>query len=121
MSRVRLRRRDLAVARTKDGDEVVGRRDALVVPGREIRWEQILTADWDSETETLTIVLVEPEVVTLELTEPDLLLQLVRERVTASIVLARRFPVEGDVGFTVMARRPPQGERSRSATSTTGR
>ena len=94
---------------TPSGEEVVGTRDALVVPGREIPWEQVLKADWDAEAGTLTVVLVEPEVLVLELVEPALLLQLVRERVTASIVLTRRAVVEGDLGLTLMARRPPRG------------
>jgi hypothetical protein len=104
-----LRRPGLASARTKDGSEIVGKRDVLSVPGREIRWEEILNAEWDSETDTLVVMLVEPEVLSFELDEPALLLQLVRERVTASVVLTRRFLVEGKLGFTVMARRPPSG------------
>jgi hypothetical protein len=39
--------------------------------------------------------------------EPGRLLQLVRERVTASVVLQRRVFVSGKSGFTVIARRPP--------------
>jgi len=106
---VRLRRDGLASARTKDGRQIVGRRDVLALPDREIRWEDVLTADWDSESETLTVVLVDPEVLFLELEEPALLLQLIRERVTASVVLVRRVLVEGKLGFTVMVRRPPSG------------
>ena len=105
----RFRKSGLASARTRSGDEVVGTRDALVLPGRQIPWERILRADWDSEAEVLRVVLVEPEVVDLELEEPALLLQLVRERVTASIVLTRRVPVDGDLGLVLMARRPPRG------------
>ena len=41
--------------------------------------------------------------------DPALLLQLVRERVTASIVLQRRVPVRGKLGLTVIARRSPVG------------
>ena len=107
---MKLRRPGLASARTKDGIEIVGKRDVLSVPGREIRWEEILNAEWDSETGTLVVMLVEPEVLSFELDEPALLLQLVRERVTASVVLTRRFLVQGKLGFTVMARRPPSGD-----------
>jgi hypothetical protein len=42
-------------------------------------------------------------------TDPALLLQLVRERVTASIVLQRWVPVRGRQGLTVIARRSPVG------------
>ena len=38
-----------------------------------------------------------------------LLLQLVRERVTASIVLQRRVPVRAGLGLTVIGRRSPVG------------
>ena len=44
-----------------------------------------------------------------EMEEPALLLQLVRERVTASIVLQRRVPVRGKLGLTVIGRRSPVG------------
>ena len=40
---------------------------------------------------------------------PALLLQLVRERVTASVVLQRWVPVRGKVGLTVIGRRSPVG------------
>ncbi len=106
---MRLRKPGLASAQTKDGKLLVGRRDLLATPEREIRWEEILTAEWDSEADTLTIVLVEPEVLTFELADPALLLQLVRERVTASVVLTKRVLVQGQLGFTLMARRPPDG------------
>ncbi|HET7689758.1 MAG TPA: hypothetical protein VFK41_05240 [Nocardioidaceae bacterium] len=106
---MKLRRNGLASARTTSGEEVVGTRDVLRVPGREIRWEDILAADWDSETGVLTVSLVEPEVLTYELVDPALLLQLVRERVTASVVLSRRVPLADGGGFTLMARRAPGG------------
>jgi hypothetical protein len=41
--------------------------------------------------------------------EPRLLLQLVRERVTNSVVLQRRVTVRGRQGFSVIARRNPAG------------
>ena len=106
---MRWSRAGLASARTKAGERLVGTRDALRVPDRELRWEEILTADWDAESETLTLVLVEPEVLTFSMDESALLLQLVRERVTASILLTRRYLVDDELGFTVMARRPPGG------------
>jgi hypothetical protein len=106
---VKIGRTGLASARTTYGDEVVGTRDALVFRGREIPWQDIFAADWDSESETLTVVLVEPEVLTFELVDPALLLQLVRERITSSVVLTRRVLVETPLGFTMMARRPPGG------------
>ena len=41
--------------------------------------------------------------------EPALLLELLRARVTASIVLQRRVPVRGRLGLTVIGRRSPAG------------
>ena len=41
--------------------------------------------------------------------QPALLLQLLRERVTASVVLQRRVPVRGRSGLTVIGRRSPVG------------
>ncbi len=46
----------------------------------------------------------------LALAEPDKLLSLVRERVTASIVVQRHVPVRGQQGVRVLGRRAPGGE-----------
>ncbi len=46
---------------------------------------------------------------TFAMEDPALLLQLVRERVTASIVLQRRVPVRDRLGLTVIGRRSPVG------------
>ena len=43
--------------------------------------------------------------------EPGRLLELVRERVTASIVLQRHVSVDGRRGLRVIARRAPRGDR----------
>jgi hypothetical protein len=45
--------------------------------------------------------------VVLEAEEPRRLLELIRERVTASVVLQRHVPVEGKRGLRVVARRAP--------------
>jgi hypothetical protein len=47
----------------------------------------------------------------LDLDEPGRVLELVRERVTASIVLQRHVPVEGRRGLRVIARRAPRGDQ----------
>jgi hypothetical protein len=47
---------------------------------------------------------------TLTVSEPGLLLAMVRERVTASVLLQRRVPVDGRLGVVVIARRPPRGQ-----------
>jgi hypothetical protein len=45
----------------------------------------------------------------LALIDPDRLLSLVRERVTASIVVQRHLPVRGQQGLRVLGRRAPGG------------
>ena len=77
-------------------------------------WEQVEDAAWDHEGERLRVAGVgefgQPRPsYTFEMEDPALLLQLVRERVTASIVLQRRVPVRGRLGLTVIGRRSPVG------------
>ncbi|WP_418063634.1 hypothetical protein [Pimelobacter simplex] len=90
---------------------VGGSRDALYVPDR-IPWEQVASADWDAETDTLRVVEVgrfgEPAPVhVLVLDDAGRLLQLVRERVTASIAVQRHVPVAGRRAVRILGRRPP--------------
>jgi hypothetical protein len=111
--------RVLASARAEDGTWLLGTRDALVVvaakdPVETIPWERVATADWNKDEDRLRVIEVAeygvvPPTHALAVPEPGLLLQLVRERVTASIVLQRRVAVAGRRGVTVIARRPPQG------------
>lgn len=77
-------------------------------------WETIQAADWNLESETLTVSEIgqygaprAAYVFTLE--APALLLQLIRERVTASVVLQRGYLMDGKVGFKVIGRRAPAG------------
>lgn len=106
--------RELAAASGPDGVLVAGSREALHVGETRIPWEAVERADWDAETETLTVTEVgswgrERPVYRVALIEPARLLQLVRERVTASVVLQRHVPVVGRKGFFVIARRAPGG------------
>ena len=81
-----------------------------------IPWEQVQAADWDQETSVLRVSEVghwgerRPEH-RLTLEEPGRLLELVRERVTASVVLQRHVPIDGRRGLRVIARRAPRGDR----------
>ena len=81
-----------------------------------IAWEDVEAADWDQETSVLRVTEVgswgeqRPEH-RFTLDEPGRLLELVRERVTASIVLQRHVPVDGRRGLRVIARRAPRGNR----------
>ena len=82
---------------------------------RRVAWEQIERADWRSEESQLVIVEVagwgEPEMRTeLELVEPGRLLELLRERVTKSVVMNLYAPVRGRLGLSVVGRRSPAGD-----------
>ena len=110
----------LAAAEVVGGERwLLGTRRALgvVSAGAEPEthpWDLIHASDWDAEENTLRLSLIgtfgEPrERASYRLVEPDLLLQLVRERITASIVFQRHVPIQGKRGFRVIARRNPAG------------
>ena len=107
----------LAWATDASGEVVGGTRDALYLTaadGARIPWEDVEAADWDLETSSLTVRevgswgLTRPEH-QITIAEPGRLLELVRERVTASIVLQRHVAVVGLRGVRVIARRAPHG------------
>jgi hypothetical protein len=112
--------RPLAFAQAVDGTWVVGTRAALVVLGadqaRHVPWERVEGADWDRETSRLRVSEVghygQPRPAysfTMPDFEPGGLLQLIRERVTASVVLQRGRVVSGKRGLKVIGRRSPMG------------
>jgi hypothetical protein len=79
-----------------------------------IPWEHVDRAAWDSDAERLVVVEVadfgEPQPRhELSVPEPGRLLEVVRERVTASVLMTRHVPVAGSRGLKVVARRPPAG------------
>ena len=106
----------LAWAASESGP-IAGTRSALYLPGGvRIPWEQVEAADWDLESETLNVSEVgtwgEPRpAYSFVLREPRRLLQLVRERVTATVVLQRHTPIRGSRGVRVIARRATSGDR----------
>jgi hypothetical protein len=109
---------ELARAESEAG-LVVGTRDALYVPTGaghvRVPWEQVESADWDNEGDRLRVREVgtwgerRPEHL-LTIADPGRLLELVRERVTAT-VLQRHVAVDGSRGVRVIARRAPSGGR----------
>ena len=106
----------LAWAETADGIVLAGTRDAAYLDGERLPWEQVEAADWDSDGERFRISEVgrwgEPRREhAFSLPEPGRFLELVRERVTASVVLQRHVPVAGGRGLRVVARRSPRGDR----------
>lgn len=100
-------------------DEIVlaGTRDAFYVgsePAVRVPWERVETADWDLDESLFRLSEVadwgSAKVVHAHhLTEPGRLLELVRERVTASIVLQRHVPLAKRRGLRVIGRRAPRG------------
>ncbi len=109
--------RMLAWCESVDDVVLAGTRAAFYLgttPVTRIAWEQIESADWDNDTNVLRVVLVgswgsQRPTYSFGLTEPARLLELVRERVTASVVLQRHVPLEGRRGVRVIGRKPPQG------------
>ncbi len=89
---------------------MVGAGETVRVP-----WERIEDAAWDQESSRLQVTEIgsygeQRPAYSFEIEEdPALFLQLLRERVTASIVLQRRVPVRGKLGLTVIGRRSPVG------------
>jgi len=102
---------------TSESGPVAGTRAALYLPdGVRVPWEQVEAADWDLDSDTMKVTEVgtwgRPRPThSLVLTDPGRLLELVRERVTASIVLQRHVPIRGRSGVRVIARRAPSGAR----------
>jgi hypothetical protein len=109
----------LAWAPLADGGWVAGTRDALYLPVGRIPWEQVQAAHWDRDEARLRVSEVgtwgeQRPVHTLAVDDSaakdaDRLLQLLRERVTASVLLTRHVPIAGRRGVRVVARRAPSG------------
>lgn len=109
--------RVLARAPTADGAWLLGTRDALViVAGQAVRvpWERVETADWNRNEERLRVSEVGEfgqvrPVHVFSVPDPGPLLAMIRERVTASVLLQRRVTVADKQGLLVIARRSPRG------------
>jgi hypothetical protein len=108
----------LASATAANGTVLAGTRDAFyaVADGetRRVPWEQVEAATWDRDTDTFRLSEVgtwgeQRPVHAAVLAEPGRLVELVRERVTASVVMQRHVPVDGRRGLRVIARRAPSG------------
>lgn len=120
----------LAATEARDGTWLLATRRALVLvrttvvepsqvvdPSevRTIAWEKVEAADWSRDDDRLRVSEVgeygeRRPVHELLLDEPGKLLPMVRERVTASVVLQRRVAVRGTQGLVVVARRSPTGD-----------
>jgi hypothetical protein len=106
-----------ALAATQvDGEWHVGTDRALYLRTdsgwHRIPWQRVDQATWDRDTERFVVVEVadfgQPQPRhEIAMADPGQLLELVRERVTASILLSRHVPVPGSRGMQVIARRAP--------------
>lgn len=122
----RVEGRVLAAAEAVDGTWLVGTRGELVLVGpaaggpapveARIPWERVEGADWDREQSRLRVTEIgrygEPRpshTFTMPESEPAALLQLIRERVTASVVLQRGRLIDDKRGLKVIGRRSPTG------------
>jgi hypothetical protein len=115
--------RVLAAAEARDGTWLLGSRSVLAIvpttsvggPVVTLPWERVQAADWSRDDDRLRITEVgeygapKPRHL-FRLDEPTRLLQLLRERVSASVVLQRRVVVSGRKGLFVIARRSPTGQ-----------
>lgn len=116
---VERRERVLASAETEDGTWLLGTRDRLVLaapagPVTLLPWEKVHRADWEAETSTLRVEEVQDWGAPVSqrsfvLEDPRMLLTLVRERVTASVVVQQRVDLERRRGLSVVGRRAPSG------------
>jgi hypothetical protein len=111
--------RILAWACGSSGEWYVGTNLALHLPDpaggyRRLGWEDVERAHWQRDSDRLAIVEVadwnEPERTTVvSVTEPGRLLELLRERVTKSVVCTMYARVRGRAGLSVVGRRSPAG------------
>ncbi|MCW2866294.1 MAG: hypothetical protein JWR20_482 [Marmoricola sp.] len=109
----------LAAGVATDGTWLLGTRRRLVLVdptagATSLPWEEVEDAAWERDDSRLRVTAIgsfaSPRPAwSFELEDPERLLQLVRERVTASVVLQRRVPVRDGRGLTVIGRRNPAG------------
>lgn len=111
--------RPLAWAVDRDGRWHIGTDRALHLAAddgwHKLPWERIERADWQRDDERLAVVEVaewgEPEQrYDIGVAEPGQLLELLRERVTKSVLTTVYARVRGRAGLSVVARRSPTGD-----------
>lgn len=113
--------RVLAAARGEDRTWLLGTRTRLAVVAPDgsatsLAWEEVEDAGWDAESSRIEVreagEFGRPRrtwSVAMGDADPRALLQLLRERVTASIVVQRKAQVRGRRGVVVACRRSPVG------------
>ncbi|MGH8776300.1 MAG: hypothetical protein ACRDWI_14435 [Jiangellaceae bacterium] len=107
--------RPLASANTASGPVVAtDRRLVIAYPDRvhAVGWEDVERAQWDRDGEVLVVTETaaagsRPPEHRLRIEEPGRLVDVVRERVNASVVLTRSMIISGERGVRVTGRRRP--------------
>lgn len=109
--------RTLASAAAARGPVVATDR-RLLVPTSEgyhsITWDRVDRAAWDGDAEVLVVAESAPlgsprHEHRLRVEQPRRLLDVVREQVTASVVITRQVPIDGSLGVRVTGRRRGDG------------
>lgn len=106
------RERLLVTARTKTGELVGGSERAFYLPdGVVLGWHEIDQAQWVLDEERFDIVTLPidggSQAYQVSLVEPGRMPELVRERVTSTIVVNQHVPLAGRRGVRIIARRVP--------------
>jgi hypothetical protein len=114
--------RPLAWATDRESRWYVGTDRALLLAGqdgedgfRRLGWEQVERADWERDEGRLAVVEIadwgapEPRI-EIAVDEPGQLLELLRERVTKSVITTVYAQVRGRAGLSVIGRRSPVGD-----------
>lgn len=95
-------------------NQIVATDRRLILPQASVPWDQIERASWDGDEETLYVTELTPTgrsvQHTVAITEPGRLVDVVRELVTASVVIIRRVQIDGPQGVRVTGRRQPGGD-----------
>ncbi len=108
--------RPLAYAEARQGVWWVGTLAALYIAGGgawvRLAWEVVEHAEWEQDSGALLVTETADfgerrQQHRADFDDASRLLQLIRERVTASVVLTRFVPVEGRAGMTLVGRRAP--------------
>lgn len=111
------RERVLATATGPDG-RVVATTYRLMLPsaaGAAVEWGKVETATWDGDERVLAVAEVagpsgRHRRHSVVIDEPGRLVDVVREQVTASVIISRHIVVDGRRGVRVTGRRTPQDE-----------
>jgi hypothetical protein len=106
----------LAAAELDGGGWAAGTREALYIPAgdglRRLGWEAVERAEWDSDESVLHVWEATPfgtpmRRTDLRMEHPGRFGQLVRERISASILVQRHVPLAGNKGVRIIGRRNP--------------